>query len=66
MNKLDKAYKQLTTLSNTVEYHHYMHDKYFAYKQQVKTIDKTLGKGMAHIQDNRTPEQHFMDICRVG
>ena len=64
MNKLDKAYNQLLTLSNTVDYHHYMHDKYFAYKQQLKTIDKTLGKEMAHIQDNRTPEQHFMDICR--
>tara|TARA_R110000803_G_scaffold105580_3_gene173805 strand:+ start:188 stop:850 length:663 start_codon:yes stop_codon:yes gene_type:complete len=64
MNKLDKAYNQLLDLSNTVDYHHYMHDKYFAYKQQLKTIDKTLGKEMAHIQDNRTPEQHFMDICR--
>ena len=64
MNKLDKAYKQLTTLSNTTEYHHYMHDKYFAYKQQLKTIDKTLGKGMGYITDNRSPEQHFMDICR--
>ena len=64
MNKLDKAYKQLLDLSNTTSYHHYMHDKYFAYKQQLKTIDKTLGKEMAHIQDNRTPEQHFMDICR--
>ena len=64
MNKLDKAYNQLLDLSNTTDYHHYMHDKYFAYKQQLKTIDKTLGKEMAHIQDNRTPEQHFMDICR--
>ena len=64
MNKLDKAYKQLTTLSNTTEYHHYMHDKYFAYKQQLKTINNQLDKEMAHIQDNRTPEQHFMDICR--
>jgi len=64
MNKLDKAYKQLLDLSNTVDYHHYMHNKYYPYKQQLNTIDKTLGKEMAHIQDNRTPEQHFMDICR--
>ena len=64
MNKLDRAYQQLKSLSNTTEYHYYMHDKYFAYKQQLKTIDKTLGKEMAHIQDNRTPEEHFIDICR--
>ena len=64
MNKLDRAYQQLKGLSNTTEYHYYMHDKYFAYKQQLKTIDKTLSKEMAHIQDNRTPEEHFMDICR--
>ena len=64
MNKLDKAYQQLKGLSSTVDYHHYMHDKYYSYKQQVKTIDKTLSKEMAHIQDNRTPEEHFIDICR--
>jgi len=64
MNKLDKALQQLLTLSNTTEYHYYMHDKYFAYKQQLKTIDKTLGKEMGYITDNRTPEQHFMDIAR--
>ena len=64
MNKLDKAYKQLITLSKNKDYHYYMHNKYYPYKQQLNTIDKTLGKEMAHIQDNRTPEQHFMDICR--
>ena len=53
MNKLDKAYKQLTTLSNTTEYHHYMHDKYFAYKQQLKTINNQLDKEMAKKKTNK-------------
>jgi hypothetical protein len=64
MNKLDKAYNQLKELSNNSDYHHYLHNKYYSYKQQLKTINNKLDKEMAHIQDNRTPEQHFMDICR--
>jgi hypothetical protein len=64
MNKLDKAYKQLKELSNSKEYNHYLHGKYFEYKQQLKTINKTLGEGMKYITDNRTPEEHFIDICR--
>ena len=64
MNKLDKAYNQLKELSHNPDYHHYLHNKYYAYKQQLKTINNKLDKEMAHIQDNRTPEQHFMDICR--
>ena len=64
MNKLDKAYNQLKELSHNPDYHHYLHNKYYSYKQQLKTINNKLDKEMAHIQDNRTPEQHFMDICR--
>lgn len=64
MNKLDKAFKQLISLSQTNDFHHYLHGKYYEYKQQLKTIDKTLGQGMAYITDNRTPEEHFIDICR--
>jgi len=64
MNKLDKAYNQLKELSKSKNYNHYLHGKYYEYKQQLKTINKTLGKEMEHIQDNRTPEQHFIDICR--
>ena len=64
MNKLDTAYKQLKELSNSKEYNHYLHGKYYEYKQQLKTINKTLGEGMKYITDNRTPEQHFIDICR--
>ena len=64
MNKLDKAYNQLKELSNNSDYHHYLHNKYYSYKQQLKTINNKLDKEMAHIQDNRTPEQHFIDICR--
>ena len=64
MNKLDKAYNQLKELSHNSTFHHFLHGKYYEYKQQLKTINKTLGKEMEHIQDNRTPEQHFIDICR--
>ena len=64
MNKLDTAYKQLKELSKSKEYNHYLHGKYFEYKQQLKTINKTLGEGMKYITDNRTPEEHFIDICR--
>jgi hypothetical protein len=64
MNKLDKAYNQLKELSHNPTFHHFLHGKYYEYKQQLKTINKTLGKEMEHIQDNRTPEQHFIDICR--
>ena len=64
MNKLDKAYNQLKELSHNPSFHHYLHGKYYEYKQQLKTIDKTLGQGMAYITDNRTPEEHFIDICR--
>ena len=64
MNKLDKAYNQLKELSKSKNYNHYLHGKYYEYKQQLKTINKTLGKEMEHILDNRTPEQHFIDICR--
>jgi len=64
MNKLDRAYNQLKELSKSKNYNHYLHGKYFEYKQQLKTINKTLGKEMEHIQDNRTPEEHFIDICR--
>ena len=64
MNKLDKAYNQLKELSKSKNYNHYLHGKYYEYNQQLKTINKTLGKEMEHIQDNRTPEQHFIDICR--
>jgi hypothetical protein len=64
MNKLDKAYNQLKELSHNPSFHHYLHGKYYEYKQQLKTINKTLGQGMAYITDNRTPEEHFMDICR--
>jgi hypothetical protein len=64
MNKLDTAYKQLKELSHNPTFHHFLHGKYYEYKQQLKTINKTLGKEMEHIQDNRTPEQHFIDICR--
>jgi hypothetical protein len=64
MNKLDKAYNQLKELSKSKNYNHYLHGKYYEYKQQLKTINKTLGKEMEHIQDNRTPEEHFIDICR--
>ena len=64
MNKLDTAYKQLKELSHNPTFHHFLHGKYFEYKQQLKTINKTLGKEMEHIQDNRTPEEHFIDICR--
>ena len=64
MNKLDKAYKQLKELSNSSDYDHYLHGKYYEYKQQLKTIKKTLGEGMKYITDNRTPEEHFIDICR--
>ena len=64
MNKLDKAYNQLKELSHNPSFHHYLHGKYYEYKQQLKTIKKTLGQGMAYITDNRTPEEHFMDICR--
>lgn len=64
MNKLDTAYKQLKELSHNPTFHHFLHGKYYEYKQQLKTINKTLGKEMEHIQDNRTPEEHFIDICR--
>lgn len=64
MNKLDRAYNQLKELSHNPTFHHFLHGKYFEYKQQLKTINKTLGKEMEHIQDNRTPEEHFIDICR--
>jgi len=64
MNKLDRAYNQLKELSKSKNYNHYLHGKYYKYKQQLKTINKTLGKEMEHIQDNRAPEQHFIDICR--
>ena len=64
MNKLDKAYNQLKELSKSKNYNYYLHGKYYEYKQQLKTINKTLGKEMEHIQDNRTPKQHFIDICR--
>jgi hypothetical protein len=64
MNKLDKAYNQLKELSKSKNYNHYLHGKYYEYKQQLKTIKKTLGQGMAYITDNRTPEEHFIDICR--
>ena len=64
MNKLDTAYKQLKELSKSKEYNHYLHGKYYEYKQQLKTIKKTLGEGMKYITDNRTPEEHFIDICR--
>ena len=64
MNKLDRAYNQIKKLSHNPSFHHYLHGKYYEYKQQLKTINKTLGKEMEHIQDNRTPEQHFIDICR--
>ena len=64
MNKLDKAYNQLKELSKSKNYNHYLHGKYYEYKQQLKTINKTLSKEMEHIQDNRTPEEHFIDICR--
>lgn len=64
MNKLDRAYNQLKELSHNPSFHHYLHGKYYEYKQQLKTIDKTLGQGMAYITDNRTPEEHFIDICR--
>jgi phosphopantetheine adenylyltransferase len=64
MNKLDRAYNQLKELSKSKNYNHYLHGKYYEYKQQLKTINKTLGKEMEHIQDNRTPEEHFIDICR--
>ena len=64
MNKLDRAYNQLKKLSKSKNYNHYLHGKYYEYKQQLKTINKTLGKEMEHIQDNRTPEEHFIDICR--
>ena len=64
MNKLDTAYHQLKELSHSTDYHHYLHNKYYTYQQQLKTINNKLDKEMAHIQDNRTPEQHFMDICR--
>ena len=64
MNKLDKAYHQLKELSHNSTFHHFLHGKYYEYKQQLTTINKTLAKEMAHIQDNRTPEQHFIDICR--
>lgn len=64
MNKLDKAYNQLKELSHNPSFHHYLHGKYYEYKQQLKTIKKTLGQGMAYITDNRTPEEHFIDICR--
>ena len=64
MNKLDKAYNQLKELSKSKNYNYYLHGKYYEYKQQLKTINKTLGKEMEHIQDNRTPEEHFIDICR--
>jgi len=64
MNKLDTAYNQLKKLSHSTDYHHYLHNKYYTYQQQLKTINNKLDKEMAHIQDNRTPEQHFMDICR--
>lgn len=64
MNKLDKAYNQLKELSHNPSFHHYLHGKYYEYKHQLKTIKKTLGQGMAYITDNRTPEEHFIDICR--
>ena len=64
MNKLDRAYNQLKELSKSKNYNHYLHGKYYEYKQQLKTINKTLGKEMEHVQDNRTPKQHFIDICR--
>ena len=64
MNKLDRAYNQLKELSHNSTFHHFLHGKYYKYKKQLKTINKTLGKEMEHIQDNRTPEQHFIDICR--
>jgi hypothetical protein len=64
MNKLDRAYNQLKKLSHNPAFHHYLHGKYYEYKQQLKTINKTLSKEMEHIQDNRTPKQHFIDICR--
>ena len=64
MSKLDTAYNQLKELSHSTDYHHYLHNKYYTYQQQLKTINNKLNKEMAHIQDNRTPEQHFMDICR--
>ena len=64
MNKLDTAYKQLKELSHNPTFHHFLHGKYFEYKQQLKTINKTLGEGMKYITDNRTPEEHFIDICR--
>ena len=64
MNKLDRAYNQLKKLSHNPSFHHYLHNKYYSYKQQLKTINNKLDKQMSHIQDNRTPEQHFIDICR--
>ena len=64
MNKLDRAYNQLKKLSHNPSFHHYLHNKYYSYKQQLKTINNKLDKQMSHIQDNRTPKQHFIDICR--
>ena len=64
MNKLDKAYQSLYNLSEKKEYHNYLRLKYQEYKNQLETIKKTLGQGMAYITDNRTPEEHFIDICR--
>lgn len=64
MNKLDKAYQSLCNFSYKKEWHNYIRLKYQEYKNQLETIKKTLGQGMAYITDNRTPEEHFIDICR--
>ena len=50
MNKLDTAYNQLKELSHSTDYHHYLHNKYYTYQQQLKTINNKLDKEMAHIQ----------------
>ena len=64
MNKLDKAYQSLCNLSEKKEYHNYLRIKYQEYKNQLETIDNQLDQEMAYIQDNRTPQEHFIDICR--
>jgi len=64
MNKLDKAYTMLCNFSEKKEWHNYIKIKYQDYKNQLETIDNILDSEMAYIQDNRTPQEHFIDICR--
>ena len=48
MSKLDTAYKQLKELSRSTDYQHYLHNKYYTYQQQLKTINNKLNKLPPH------------------